>query len=76
MSVSAERSGRTDLGIYSFRLLGRRVREVQFGFLGAGELLKVLEQEIQLKQPFLYSRAGIRLLAVQRKGCTSVHKHC
>lgn len=51
-----------------------RVREVQFGFLGAGELLRVLEQKRQLKQPFLYLRAGIRLLAVQGKA--ALHNHC
>lgn len=63
MQVNVEKSGRTESGSSRWR-----VKELQFGFLGAGELLKVLEQERQLKRPFTQGPASIGVLAVQRKG--------
>lgn len=40
VQVNVEKSGQTESGSSQWR-----VRELQFGFLGAGKLLKVLEQE-------------------------------
>lgn len=40
VQVNVEKSGQTESGSSQWR-----VRELQFGFLGAGKLLKVLEQK-------------------------------